>query len=415
MTPREAETADAAVLDERDPLRRFRARFAPIDDGLIYLDGNSLGRLPEATRDRLAETIEQWGRRLIRGWEEGWMELPVTLGDRLGRELLGAAPGQVVLADSTTVCLYKLAAAALDARPERTEIVTDRDNFPTDRYVLEGLAESRGGTIRWIEADAHSGLQPADVAAAVGPDTALVALSHVAYRSACLLDMAAITTVAHDAGALTLWDLSHSVGVVPIDLDGTGADLATGCTYKYLNSGPGAPAFLYVAAEHQAGLRQPVWGWLGRRDPFAMAPGYVPADGIGAMLSGTPPILGLAAVAGGLDLVCEAGITALRAKAVALSEFVIARHDAWLAPLGVVLGSPRRSADRGGHVSLVHPAAADLCRALAAQGVIVDFRPPDIIRVGLSPLSTSYADAERGVAVLRDLANSSSSQPANRR
>ncbi|HEY2006778.1 MAG TPA: aminotransferase class V-fold PLP-dependent enzyme [Solirubrobacteraceae bacterium] len=401
MTP--SELISAAALDERDALASFRDRFTPAEDGLVYLDGNSLGRLPAATPERMATVVGEWGERLIRGWDEGWMELPLTVGDRLGGELLGAGAGQVAVADSTTVCLYKLAAAALDARPERTEIVTDRDNFPTDRYVLEGLAQSRGLTVRWIEAAPDAGPRPADVAAVVGPKTALVALSHVAYRSAFLLDMAAITAVAHEAGALALWDLSHSAGVAPVELDASGADLATGCTYKYLNGGPGAPAFLYVRAEHQPALRQPIWGWLGRRDPFLMAPGYEPAVGIASFLSGTPPVLALNAVAAGIDLVCEAGIAALRAKSVALGEFVIARHDEWLAPRGVVLGSPRISAERGGHVALVHSQAAELCRALAARGVITDYRPPDIIRVGLAPLTTSFAEVERGLAVLRGL------------
>jgi kynureninase len=398
-----AEAPSALSLDERDPLRSFKARFVPAADDVAYLDGNSLGRLPVSTPPRMAEIIKHWGERLIRGWEEGWLELPLTLGDRLGASLLGAQPGEVALADSTTVCLYKLASAALDARPERSEIVTDRDNFPTDRYVLEGLAERRGLRIRWIETDPDLGPRPADVAAVVGPETALVALSHVAYRSAFLLDMAGISTVAREAGALTLWDLSHSVGVIPVALESDGADLAVGCTYKYLNSGPGAPAFLYVRAEHQPALRQPIWGWLGRRDPFAMAQGYEPEAGIGAMLSGTPPIIALTAVSAGLDLVAQAGIDSVRVKAMALGDFVIARHEEWLDPLGVKLGSPRAAAERGGHVALVHPDAAGLCRALATRGVIVDFRPPDIIRIGLSPLSTSFADAERGLAELRDL------------
>ncbi len=401
MTPAEAPTASS--LDEHDPLRHFPARFVPAADELIYLDGNSLGRLPASTPARMAEVVQQWGERLIRGWEEGWLELPLRLGDRLGESLLGARPNEVALADSTTVCLYKLAAAALAARPGRREIVTDRDNFPTDRYVFESLASSNGLRIRWIEADPVTGPRPADIATVVGPDTALVALSHVAYRSAFLLDMPAISAVARQAGALTLWDLSHSAGVVPVELEASGADLAVGCTYKYLCGGPGAPGFLYVRSEHQPALRQPVWGWLGRRDPFAMAQGYEPATGIGGMLSGTPPILALTAVEAGIELVIEAGLEVLRAKAVALGEFVIARHDEWLAPLGVALGSPRDSAERGAHVALVHPDAAALCRALSDRGVIVDFRGPDIIRVGLSPLSTSFADAERGLDALRGL------------
>jgi kynureninase len=397
-------TQSAEQLDAGDPLRAFRDRFAPSPDDPIYLDGNSLGRLPAQTPRRLEEVVRAgWGGRMIRGWSEGWLELPQRIGDLIGGELLGAAPGQVVVADSTTVCLYKLASAALAARPGRTEVVTDRDNFPTDRYVLESLARARGLTIRWIEADPGNGPGPDDVAAVTGPQTALVALSHVAYRSAFVLDMAAITRVAHDAGALALWDLCHSVGALPVALDADGADLAVGCTYKYLNGGPGAPAFLFVRGEHQATLRQPIWGWLGRRDPFEMAQGFRPADGIGGMLSGTPPVLALTAVQSGVELVVEAGIDAIRSKAIALTEFAIALADRWLGPLGVTIGSPRDSARRGAHVALVHPAARDLSRSLLERGVIVDFRTPDALRVGLSPLSTSFADVHNGLAALREL------------
>jgi kynureninase len=325
----------AAALDESDPLRRFRDRFVIAEPDVIYLDGNSLGRLPRKTPPRLAEVMQQgWGGRLIRAWKEGWMELPLRIGDRLGSSLLGAAPGQVAIADSTTVCLYKLAAAALAARPGRTEIVTDHDNFPTDRYVLEGLAHQLGLTIRWIEADPASGPTPDDVAALTGPATALVSFTHVAYRSAFVLDLPAITRTAHDAGALVLWDLSHSAGALPLTLDADEVDLAVGCTYKYLNGGPGAPAFLYVADRHQGALRQPIWGWLGRREPFEMAAGYEPAPGVTALLSGTPPVLALSAVGTGVDLVIEADITAVDAKAIALGQFAIALADEWLAPLG---------------------------------------------------------------------------------
>jgi kynureninase len=344
-----------------------------------------------------------WGSRLIRGWSEGWLELPRRVGDRIGAALLGAAAGQVAVADSTTVCLYKLASAAIAARPGRREIVTDRDNFPTDRYVLESVAAEHGLDIRWIETDRTAGPAPADVAAVVGPETALVAFSHVAYRSAFVLDMPAITRVAHDAGALTLWDLCHSVGAVPVELDLSGADLAVGCTYKYLSGGPGAPAFLYVRAEHQGQLRQPIWGWLGRSDPFAMAHGYEPGEGIAAMLSGTPPVLALTAVAAGVELVIEAGITAIRDKGIALGEYAIALSDEWLAPRGVALGSPRKGVRRGAHVALVHPDAHDLCLRLIDSGVIVDFRPPDLIRIGLAPLSTSFADVRNGLARLCEL------------
>ena len=394
--------AAAEAFDAADPLGHFRGRFLTGDQ--IYLDGNSLGRLPRATVERVRQEVEErWGGRLVRAWDEGWLELPISVGDRLAEAALGAAPGQVVVGDSTTVCFYKLAAAALDARRGRTEIVCDVDNFPTDRYVLESVAAQHDLVIRWIEADPAGGPEPDDVAAVTGPDTALVALSHVGYRSAFVLDMAAVTRVAHDAGALALWDLCHSVGALPVHLDADGADLAVGCTYKYLNAGPGAPAFLYVRAEHQPRLRQPIWGWLGRRDPFEMAQGYEPSAGIVGMLSGTPPVLALTAVEAGVELVIEAGIEAIRAKAVALSQYAIAVADEWLAPLGMTVGSPRDGQRRGAHVALVHPDARDLCRRLIESGVIVDFRTPDAIRIGLSPLATRFADVRDGLAVLREL------------
>jgi len=269
--------------------------------------------------------------------------------------------------------------------------------------VLESIAAEHGLAIRWIETERSAGPTPADVAAVVGPETALVAFSHVAYRSAFVLDMPGITRVAHDAGALTLWDLCHSVGALPVALDASGADLAVGCTYKYLSGGPGAPAFMYVRTEHQGQLRQPIWGWLGRTDPFAMAQGYEPGEGVGAMLSGTPPVLALTAVAAGAELVIEAGITAIRDKATALGEYAIVLSDEWLAPYGVALGSPRNGARRGAHVALVHPEARGLCRRLIEAGVIVDFRPSDVIRIGLAPLSTSFADVRNGLARLREL------------
>ncbi|MFZ1994357.1 MAG: kynureninase [Solirubrobacteraceae bacterium] len=393
MTHPEHHRAEAAALDDADELRAFHERFVVAGDGLIYLDGNSLGRLPRDTGARVAEVIQsQWGKRLIRAWSEGWMELPRTLGDRLGSELLGAAPGQVAVADSTTVCFYKLAAAALSARPGRTQIITDVDNFPTDRYVLESLAGERGLEIVWVRTDPAGGPEPAQVAELISERTALVTFSHVNYRSAFILEARAITRIAHDAGALALWDLSHSAGAIPVDLDGDGVDLAVGCTYKYLNGGPGAPAFLYVRAEHQGALRQPIWGWLGRQDPFEMAPGYLPGEGIAAMLSGTPPVLALTAVAAGLDLVVEAGIDAIRHKSIGLTEYAIALVDDWLAPLGCSVGSPRAASRRGSHVALVHPEARTLSRRLIEDGVVVDFRTPDVIRLGLSPLTTRFTD-----------------------
>ncbi len=393
----------ALELDREDPLADFRDRFVFADDA-IYLDGNSLGRLPRATVERLKHVVEhEWGERLIASWGEGWLELPVLVGDQIGAAALGAAAGQVAVGDSTTVNFYKLAAAALSARPDRTEIITDRANFPTDRYVLEGLARDRGLTIRWISADAAGGPTVEDVAAVIGPQTALVSFSHVAYRSAHIAPMPEINTVAHEAGALTLWDLSHSAGSVPVELDAAGTDLAVGCTYKYLCGGPGAPAYLYVREALQDALHQPIWGWLGRRDPFEMGPGYEPASGLGSWLSGTPPILALSAVQEGVALVGEAGITRIRAKGVALTEYAIALADHRLSELDISVASPRDPGRRGAHVALAHPDARSLCDQLIAAGVVIDFRTPDVIRCGFSPLTTRFADVWDLIDVLHGL------------
>ena len=396
----------ALALDADDPLAAFAERFVAPPPGTIYLDGNSLGQLPLATRDALRHAIDhEWGARLIRAWDEGWMELPFTTGDLLGSELLGAAPGQTVLADSTTVCFYKLASAALAARPGRRRILTDTANFPTDRYVLEGLAREHDLTIDWLTTDPDGGPEPDAAQALITDDTALVTFSHVAYRSAHVADLPAITALAHAhaRGALVLWDLSHSAGALPVGLDAAGVDLATGCTYKYLNGGPGAPAFMYVNHRLQGEVGQPIWGWLGRRDPFAMAPGYERAAGIAQMLSGTPPVLGLTAARAGIGLSAEATIDAIRAKSTRLTELAIALADAELAAHGVTVGSPRDPARRGGHVSLVHPEARALCTRLIADGVIVDFREPDVIRLGLSPLTTRFVDVADGIDRLRGL------------
>ena len=388
---------DAVDRDRADPLASFRDRFVIPDPSLVYLDGNSLGRLPRNTRRRLESVVsEQWGGRLIRGWDEEWLELPVRLGDRVG-SLVGAAPGQVIVADSTTVCLYKLVSAALDHDRSRTEIVVLRDEFPTDRYVVEGLAAARGDELRWLESDPVEGPSAEDVASLLGDRTALVVLSHVNYRSAAIAPIDEITTLVHDAGALVLWDLCHSAGALPVGLDNAGVDLAVGCTYKYLNGGPGAPAFLYVAERLQAELSQPVWGWFGRRDQFLMEQGYIPSPGIAAWLSGTPGVLGLVAAEEGAKLTAEAGIPAIRQKAREITEYAIALHDERLAPLGFTLGSPRDSLRRGSHVSIRRADAAELCRALTEAGVLTDFRMPDTIRLGCSPLTTSYAELWDGI------------------
>jgi kynureninase len=304
------------------------------------------------------------------------------------------------------VCFYKLACAALDARPDRTTIVTDTDNFPTDRYIVEGLAARHGKRIAWIESDPRTGPQPEQVEEAIrrAPgDVALVTFSHVSYRSAHIVNLPAITQLAHDAGALVLWDLCHSAGALDPQLAASEVDLAVGCTYKYLNGGPGAPAFLYVDPRLQNELRQPIWGWLGRADPFEMAAGYDPASGIASFITGTPPILGITAARSGIELSIEAGLDAIRAKSVALTDFAIALADESLSPLGVTVGSPRDAARRGGHVALVHPDARTLTTQLAARDVITDFRAPDVIRFGLSPLTTTFQDVHAGIAALQGL------------
>ena len=277
------------ALDDADPLASLRDRFVGTDSPLVYLDGNSLGRPLTMTAERLSSFVEhEWGDRLIRGWDEGWFDLPLTLGDDIGRVCIGAGPGQVAVGDSTTVLLYKLMRTAVAARPGRTEIVIDRDNFPTDRYLAMGVAAECGLTIRWLDVDTAAGATAEQVAAAVGEQTALVALSHVSYRSAWIADVPAITRIAHDAGALVLWDLCHSVGAVPAELDAWEVDLAAGCTYKYLNGGPGSPAFCYVAERHLETFAQPIQGWMGNTDPFLMGPDYVPVQRASAGSSPAP-------------------------------------------------------------------------------------------------------------------------------
>lgn len=392
---------DASELDAADPLARFRDRFVLDEGDRIYLDGNSLGRLPKATPERLAARLAEWGERLVGAWED-WIELPFEVGDLLARAALGARPGEVVLSDSTTVNLYKLADAALATRPGA--VVTDTANFPTDRYVLEGLAAAHGRELRRFESEPVEGPTAADVHAACRHGAALVSLSHVNYRCGALADLAAITEAAHAAGALVLWDLSHSAGSVDVRLEETGVDLAVGCTYKYLCGGPGAPAFLYVREPLQDELRSPVWGWFGQREQFAMGPDYDPESGIVHFLAGTPAILDLTAVQAGAELVEEAGIAAIRAKAEALTSYAVELHDAWLAPLGFELGSPRDAARRGAHVALRHPEAWQVCRALIERAQVVpDFRGPDTVRFGLAPLTTSFAEVRDALARLRDL------------
>jgi kynureninase len=404
---------DAHELDEADPLAAYRDRFVGAETSLVYFDGNSLGRPLAVTGPRLAEFAErEWGGRLIRGWDERWFDLPRALGDRLGEVCLGAAPGQVAVGDSTTVLLYKLMRAAVAARPGRTEIVLDRDQFPTDRYVADGVARETGLSLRWIEVDTTAGVTAEQLAEVVGPQTALVLLNHVAYRSAWIADAAALTRIAHDAGALVLWDLCHSAGSVPVQLDAWGVDLAVGCTYKYLNGGPGSPAFLYVAERHLDELTQPIQGWMGAEDPFLMGPSYVPAAGIRRFLSGTPAIVGMLPLADMVELVAEAGIDAVREKSVGLTTHAVEVADELLVPLGVTVASPRQPDRRGGHVTLNHPLMREATAVLWERDVIPDYRDPHGLRIGLSPLSTSYSEVRAGLETVREVLTGLTASPA---
>lgn len=396
----------SAQLDANDRLAPYRERFVEPTDGSVvaYLDGNSLGRPLRATAENLAAFVQgDWGTGLIRSWDKKWMDEPTTLGDRLGEVVLGAAPGQTFIGDSTSVLLYKLLRAGLEGQPGRNQIVIDRDNFPTDRFIVEGIAAERDAEIVWIDPDPASGVTPADVASAVGPRTAVVLLSHVAYRSGFLANAEVITRLVKDAGGLIMWDLSHSIGSVPLELDAWGVDLAVGCTYKYLNGGPGAPALAYVNSSVASRLQQPIWGWMGAADPFGMTASFEPAANVRKFITGTPPILAMQPLKDMTELIADVGMVAIREKSIALTEHALALAEELLVPLGVEIASPRDAAQRGSHVSVNHPLFADVTASLWKQGVIPDFRPPYGLRIGLSPLSTSFAEVQVGIEAIRDV------------
>ena len=409
-------TREAALeRDADDPLAPLRAQF-DLADGLIYLDGNALGVLPRATANRVAQVItDEWGRGLIGSWNTaGWMQQPQRVGDKIGR-LIGAGPGEVVAADSTSVNLYKVLAAALrmqrEERPGRTVIVSERSNFPTDLYIAESLAEQHGCTLKLVAS-------PEEIPGALGEDTALLMLTHVNYRTGRMHDMAALSAAAHAAGALAVWDLAHSAGAVPVDLNRDGADFAVGCGYKYLNGGPGAPAFAWVRPEHVSRFKQPLSGWIGHAAPFAFTPGYAPAEGISRYLCGTPPVLALAALECGVDTMLAAeplgGLPAIRAKSLALTRLFIALVEERCAGHGLGLVSPRDDVQRGSQVCLSRDEGAyAIVQALIARGVVGDFRAgdpadrlPDILRFGVTPLYTRYADVWDAVEHLRQVLES---------
>jgi kynureninase len=396
MTPAEADARDTA-----DPLAHHRDAFVIADPDVIYLDGNSLGRLPKATIDAVTSTMrDEWGDGLVRSWHD-WIDLPMQLGDAIA-PLVGASAGEVLVTDQTSVNLFKLAAAAV-AFTEKPVIVTDDANFPSDRYVLDGIAGASGAELRTVTTDPVAGVTAADVTAALDDTVGLVSLSHVAFKSGALADMAAITKVAHDAGALTLWDLSHSAGVLPVALNAAAADLAVGCTYKYLNAGPGAPAFLYVRRDLQQKLMSPLRGWFGHDAMFAFEATYRPAPDIRRFAAGTPPILSMRGVDAAVAITADAGIDAIRTKSLALTDTIIERHDAELSAHGFTLGTPRVHAQRGGHVALRHAAGHQIAQALIDRGVIVDFRAPDVVRLGPAPLYTTFGALARAMDVLAEI------------
>ena len=395
----------AENLDSQDPLSPFRARFVIDDPALIYLDGNSLGRLAYASLARIQPLVDQeWGRDLIRGWNQSWWEAPIRIGEKIAR-LVGAASGQVIACDTVSVNLFKLAAAALALRPDRTSIITDTLNFPSDLYILQGLVRLLGDRhtilrIGSLDGDITPDLEA--LATAIEDTTALVTLSHVTFKSGYLYDMNAITELAHHCGALVLWDLSHSAGAVPVVLDDCNADFAIGCTYKYLNGGPGSPAFLYVRKELQEQVLSPICGWWGQNAPFAFGLDYTPAPGMRRFLTGSQPILSLLTMEAALDPLLDAGMVAVRAKSLVLSDYLIDLTDTLLSPLGFHLGSPRAAERRGSHVSLRHPEGYRINRALIEEmKVLPDFREPDNLRLGLAPLYTSFADIWEGVDRIR--------------
>jgi kynureninase len=387
----------AEARDAEDPLAAFVGEFA-LPPATIYLNGNSLGPAPRAAITRVADAAAQeWGDWLITSWNRaGWFQLPYRLGDRIAG-LVGAAPGEVVMSDGTSINLFRIVAAALALRPDRRVIVMEGSNFPTDNYIVQGLCETlgQGHVIRFAETD--------EIAVAIDQDVAAVVLTQVHYKTSHILDMAAITARAHAAGALAVWDLCHSAGAIPVDLNGCDADFAVGCTYKYLNGGPGSPAFQFAATRHQATMKQPLTGWWGHAAPFAFDRDYAPSDGIGRMLTGTQPILSMVAAEAGLDIASRAGVAATRVKSRALGTLFQDLVAARLGDAGFVMRSPADPEARGGHIALEHEHGYPIMKAMIARGVIGDFRAPTTMRFGFSPLYLRYVDVWDAVDVLCDI------------
>jgi len=410
MTFADTSISTARKLDSQDDLREFRQKFRMNDPGLIYLDGNSLGRLPEVSIERVRKVVEhEWGERLIRSWNEGWIDAPARIGAKIAR-LIGAGEDEVIVTDATSLNLFKLAVAGLKYNPERKKVISDELNFPSDLYILQGVVDLLGDGYELHLAGSPDGIvtDPQRIENLLGADSALLSLTHTCFKSAFVHDMARLTRSAHQHGAMVLWDLSHSVGALEIDLNACGVDMAVGCTYKYLNGGPGAPAFLYVRKDLQEKLMQPVWGWLGSEEPFAFNANYKPAGNMDRFQVGTPPVLSMLALEPGLDIHLEAGMHRLRKKSIQQTEYLVFLFDHLLESAGFSLGSPRNPDIRGSHVSLKHPEAYRICQAMIEADppeikIIPDFRSPDNIRLGIASVYTSFEDIHRAVLRISEI------------
>lgn len=395
----------AVALDSSDPLAEYRDQFMIADPSLCYLDGNSLGRMPGATIGVVDDYLRnEWGTKLVSGWSN-WIDEAQSVGDLVGRASLGATSGQMLCVDTTSVNFYQLCCAAVDARPDRKTVVTDTANFPTDRYILEGICKQRGLKLVVINDDqGEEYISPEMLASALNDDVALVSLSVIQYRSGVLHDVAKLTQLARDAGALFVWDASHAVGVVPMQYDRDKVDLAVGCTYKYGNSGPGSPAWLYVSKRLQQEINVPIQGWFAQNDQFAMAQGFDRTSGMRGFQIASPSIIGMRCVTTAFAMIERAGLTAIAQKAAQGTELMLALHDAWLAPLGFSVVTPRNSNRRGGHISVRHEHAQKISEAMRIFGnVIGDFRQPDCIRLAISPLPTSYVEVFDGFERIREI------------
>ena len=395
----------AEALDAKDPLAKYRDEFMIVDPSLCYLDGNSLGRMPSETLKVVERYLStEWAKNLVTGWSE-WIDEAQSVGDLVGRASLGAAAGQMLCVDTTSVNFYQLCSAAVDSRPGRRTVITDTANFPTDRYILEGICKQRDLKLVVIDDDdGEEYISPEMLSAVLNDDVALVSLSVIQYRSGVLHDVAKLTQLARDAGALFVWDASHAVGVVPMQYDRDKVDLAVGCTYKYGNSGPGSPAWLYVSQRMQSELQVPIQGWFAQDDQFAMGQGFDRTTGMRGFQIASPSIIGMRCVTTAFAMIERAGLSAIAQKAAQGTELMLALHDAWLEPLGFSVVTPRDSKRRGGHISVRHPDAQKISEAIRIFGnVIGDFRQPDCIRLAISPLATSYVEIFDGFERIRDV------------